>query len=65
MSVLTENQRSLKIFIKYKQKDFTLDIDSSYDNVVDMRRVVESIEKTIDSEITFKTHIFEVSLHLF
>ena len=64
MSDLSQNQKYLHFFLKYKEKDYTIDVESSEEKVK-LSDILRKVNEKIDSQISFKTHVFEVSLRLF
>ena len=61
----SEDQRKLQYIVEYNENVFTISIESSRKNATELRKIVETIQKNIDSEINLISHMFEVSLYLF
>ena len=62
MSAPESSCRTLKFLIDYQSDQFGVEVETGFESVVELRKIVESMQTKIDSQIAFKTHVFEVSL---
>lgn len=62
MSDSEKSCRKLQFLVDYMSDQFGVEVETGFESVVELRKIVDTLETRIDSKIGFKSHLFEVSL---